>query len=885
MVTDNIGEIKKVEIQDEMRTSYLDYAMSVIISRALPDVRDGLKPVQRRVLYAMYDQGMRPNSSFKKSARLVGEVLGKYHPHGDSSVYAAQVRMAQPFSMRHTLVDGQGNYGSVDGDTPAAMRYTECKLSPITETLLNDIEKETVDWNDNFDQSLKEPSVLPAILPNLLVNGASGIAVGMATNIPPHNLSEICDGISLVIDNPQANVDDLLTVVKGPDFPTGAEIWGISGIRDAFSTGRGKVMVQSKHVIEEVKKQDRERIVITEIPFQVNKSTLVMKIAELMKTKKIEGISEVRDESDRKGMRIVLELRKGVSPSLILNNLYKQTQLRSSFSVNMIALVDGTPQVINLKQSISYYIKFREEVIRRRSEYDLKRAQARLHVLEGLRIAIENLDKVITLIRGSADVESARNSLIQEFDLTQIQSQAILDMQLRRLAALEIEKIENEYKELSELIEDLEDLLSNQKRIMNLIKTETLQLKRKYGEERKSIIHEMDLKEWKREDMEPHQEVVITLSMGGYVKRILSSTYKAQHRAGKGVKGQRMTKDGDIVPYIQVTDTHDTLLFFTDKGRVFSLRVFELSADQSRNSRGTPIANVLNLSANEKVTAMLAVSSLLENIYLVMVTKQGKIKRMHLPLLRNMNRAGLNTFKLTKDDQLVSVSLADADEDIAIITRDGLSIRFPSSQVRSTQRGAGGIRGIRINSKDIVVFSGVVNPDGYLLIIGRRGKGKLSAFRHYKSQNRGGKGLLTLKVTSNTGKVAAAAIVSPETYDNEKDNISETNGTKKADGNLFVLTDKAQVIRTRLSEIKTTGRVTQGVNVLTPAPGDAISGARVLESRRKTREEIDPKDLEINNSSDEIEDSSDEINNSSDEIEDSSDEIKDPDEESKKDEE
>jgi DNA gyrase subunit A len=871
MVTDNIGEIKKVEIQDEMRTSYLDYAMSVIISRALPDVRDGLKPVQRRVLYAMYDQGMRPNSSFKKSARLVGEVLGKYHPHGDSSVYAAQVRMAQPFSMRHPLVDGQGNYGSVDGDTPAAMRYTECKLSPITETLLNDIEKETVDWTDNFDQSLKEPSVLPAILPNLLVNGASGIAVGMATNIPPHNLSEICDGISLVIDNPQANVDDLLTVVKGPDFPTGAEIWGTSGIRDAFSTGRGKVMVQAKHLIEEMKNQDRERIVFTEIPFQVNKSTLVMKIAELMKTKKIEGISEVRDESDRKGMRVVLELRKGASSSLILNTLYKHTQLRSSFSVNMIALVDGTPQVINLKQSISYYIKFREEVIRRRSEYDLKRAQARLHVLEGLRIAIENLDKVIALIRGSADVESARNSLIQEFNLTQIQSQAILDMQLRRLAALEIEKIEKEYKELSELIEDLEDLLSNQIRIMNLIKTETLQLKRKYGEERRSIIHEMDLKEWKREDMEPHQEVVITLSMGGYVKRILSSTYKAQHRAGKGVKGQRMTKDGDIVPYIQVTDTHDTLLFFTDKGRVFSLRVFELSADQSRNSRGTPIANVLNLSVNEKVTAMLAVSSLLENIYLVMVTKQGKIKRMHLPLLRNMNRAGLNTFKLTKDDQLVSVSLADPDEDIAIITRDGLSIRFPSSQVRPTQRGAGGIRGIRINLKDIVVFSDVVNPDGYLLIIGRRGKGKLSAFRHYKSQNRGGKGLLTLKVTSNTGKVAAAAIVSPETYEDEKDNISETNGTKKTDGNLFVLTDKAQVIRTRLSEIKTTGRVTQGVNVLTPAPGDAISGARVLESRRETREEIDPKDLEINNSSDEIEDSSDEIEDS--------------DEESKKDEE
>ena len=826
MVTDNLGEIRKVNIQDEMKSSYLDYAMSVIVSRALPDVRDGLKPVQRRVLSAMHDQGMRPNSAYKKSARLVGEVLGKYHPHGDSSVYAAQVRMAQPFSMRYTLVDGQGNYGSVDGDPAAAMRYTECKLSPITESLLGDIEKETIDWVDNFDQSLKEPSVLPAILPNLLVNGASGIAVGMATNIPPHNLSEICDGIALVIDNPQSNVDDLMKVVKGPDFPTGAEIWGLSGIREAFATGRGRVVVQAKHMIEDVKKQDRQRVVFTEIPYQVNKASLIMKIAEMIKTKKLEGVSEVRDESDRKGMRIVLELRRGTSPSLILNNLYKQTQLRSSFSVNMIALVDGTPQILNLKQTINHYISFREEVIRRRAEYDLRRAKARLHVLEGLRIAIQNLDRVIELIRASEDVEAARNSLMQEFNLTEIQSQAILDMQLRRLAALEIEKIENEYKELTELVADLEDLLSNQSRILSVIKTETLQLKRKYGEDRRTIINETDLKEWKREDMEPHQEVVITLSKGGYVKRILSSTYRAQHRGGKGVKGQRMTKDGDIVPYIQVADTHDTLLFFTDKGRVFSLRVFELSADQSRTSRGTPVANVINLGPSEKVTAMITVSSLLEDTYLVMVTKAGKVKRMHLPLLRNMNRAGLNTFKLGKDE-LVSVSLADENEDVVIVTREGLSIRFPSSQVRPTQRGAGGIRGIRMKtSQDVVVYSDVVNDDGYLLIVGRRGKGKLSAFRHYRSQNRGGSGLLTLKVTSNTGKVAAGAIVSEELVED-------------SEGKLFLLTDKAQVLRTRLGEIRRTGRVAQGVKIVDPGPGDAISGIRVLEDRRKAREEVD----------------------------------------------
>ena len=839
MVADNLGDIRDVNIQDEMKSSYLDYAMSVIVSRALPDVRDGLKPVQRRVLYAMHDQGMRPNSSYKKSARLVGEVLGKYHPHGDSSVYAAQVRMAQPFSLRHTLVDGQGNYGSVDGDPAAAMRYTECKLSSITEFMLGDIEKETVDWVDNFDQSLTEPSVLPAILPNLLVNGASGIAVGMATNIAPHNLSEICDGIALVIDDPQANVDDLMKVVKGPDFPTGSEIWGLSGIREAFATGRGRIMVQGKHLIEEVKKQDRQRLVFTEIPYQVNKATLIMKIAEMIKTKKLEGVSEVRDESDRKGMRVVLELRKGTSSSLILNNLYKQTQLRSSFSVNMIALVDGAPQILNLKQTINHYISFREEVIRRRAEYDLRRAQARLHVLEGLRIAIQNLDRVIELIRGSEDVESARHSLMSEFDLTEIQAQAILDMQLRRLAALEIEKIENEYKELTGLVADLQDLLSNQTRILSVIKSETLQLKRKYGEDRKTLINETDLKEWKREDMEPHQEVVITLSKGGYVKRILSSTYRAQHRGGKGVKGQRMTKDGDIVPYIQVADTHDTLLFFTDKGRVFSLRVFELSADQSRTSRGTPIANIINLGPSEKVTAMVTVSSLLEDTYLVMVTKTGKVKRMHLPLLRNMNKAGLNTFKLGKDE-LVSVSLADLDEDIVIVTREGLSIRFPSSQVRPTQRGAGGIRGIRMKtSQDVVVYSDVVNDDGYLLIVGRRGKGKLSAFRHYRSQNRGGSGLLTLKVTSNTGKVAAGAIVSEELVED-------------SEGKLFLLTDKAQVLRTRLGEIRRTGRVAQGVKIVDPGPGDAISGIRVLEDRRKAREEININELnkDIENSED-----------------------------------
>ena len=563
-----------------------------------------------------------------------------------------------------------------------------------------------------------------------------------------------------------------------------------------------------------------------------------MKIAEMIKTKKLQGVSEVRDESDRKGMRIVLELRKGTSASLILNNLYKQTQLRSSFSVNMIALVDGTPQILNLKQTINHYISFREEVIRRRAEYDLRRAKARLHVLEGLRIAIQNLDKVIELIRASEDVETARNSLIQEFNLSEIQSQAILDKQLRRLAALEIEKIENEYKELTELIADLEDLLSNQSRILSVIKTETLQLKRKYGEDRRTIINESDLKEWKREDMEPHQEVVITLSKGGYVKRILSSNYKPQHRGGVGKKGQRMTKDTDVVPYIQVADTHDTVLFFTDRGRVFSLRAFELPADQSRTSRGTPMPNLINLGPSEKVTAMLLVSSLLEDTYLIMVTKEGKVKRMYLPLLRNMNRAGLNTFKLSKDDELIAVSLADEDEDIVIATREGQSIRFPSSQIRATQRGAGGIRGIRLKTdQDKVVFSDVVDNDGYFLVVGREGKGKLTEFREYKTQNRGGSGILTLKITfgrgkiQGTGKVATGAVVSRE--------LSED-----MDGNLYVMTDKAQVIRTNLKEIKRSkGRVTSGVKIIIPPDGDAVSAISIMGARRKAKQEIDPEKL------------------------------------------
>ena len=828
MVSSDLGNTRPIRIEDEMKASYLDYAMSVIVSRALPDVRDGLKPVQRRILYAMHDQGMRPTSSYKKSARLVGEVLGKYHPHGDQSVYDAQVRMAQTFSLRYPLVDGQGNYGSVDGDPPAAMRYTECRLSSVTEMMLGDIDRDTVDWGENFDQSLKEPTVLPARLPALLVNGASGIAVGMATNIPPHNVTEICDAVVYMISHPDASVDDLMKFVKGPDFPTGAHIWGQEGIRNAYVTGRGRVMVQASHEIEDIARQERKRLVFTEIPFQVNKATLVAKIAGLVKSRKVDGISEVRDESDRKGMRIVLELRRGAHVPVVLNNLYKHTNLRASFSVNMIALVDGTPRVLTLKQALRHYLDFRVEVVRRRAEFDLKKANARLHVLAGLRIAIDNLDRVIALIRASADVEEARANLRTEFDLSEIQAQAILDMQLRRLAALEREKIENEFKELIALIQDLEELLADDTKVNAVVRKETHELKRKYGDERRTEVHPEELGDWRREDTEPHEEVVITLSRNGYVKRVKLDTYKKQHRGGKGVRGQRMTKEDDVTPHLQIADTHDYLLLFTDQGRVFASRVFELPADQSRNSRGTPVQNLgFNMEPREEVHAVVAVSSYLEDTYLVMATKKGQVKRMHLPLLRNMNRSGLRCFNLKNEDALIGAVLADEDEDVILVSKEGLSIRFRSSEVRARQRAAGGMKGMNVQNKDEIVSMNVVDDEGYLLIVSQKGYGKLSLLRHYTQQRRGGKGLITLKVTTKTGKVADSAVVSGEI---------RTDST----GMLVLVTEKAQVIRTNLGEIRSTGRIAQGVKIQVPEAGDKISAIRVISEMREASVEIDP---------------------------------------------
>jgi DNA gyrase subunit A len=759
--------------------------------------------------------------------------------------------MAQDFSMRYLLVQGQGNFGSVDGDPPAAMRYTEAKLGSISDMMLSDIDKETVDWVDNFDASLKEPTVLPATVPNLLVNGATGIAVGMATNMPPHNLREVCDAVKHLIKHPDASVDDLMKFITAPDFPTGAHIWGSEGVRNAYATGRGRVVLQASHELEEIKKgTDRYRIVVTELPYQVNKATLVAKIADLAKTKKIEGISEVRDESDRKGMRVVIELRRSASAGVVINNLYKHTSLRTAFSANMVALVDGMPQTLTLKAMLRHFIDFRREIVTRRAQFDLRKASARLHILEGLRIAVDNIDRVIELIRASADVEQARGALMTEFDLSEIQAQAILDMQLRRLAALEREKIENEYNGLVALIAELEELLGDPNKILAAIQKEMTDLKRKFGDDRRTEFHPEELGEWRREDTEPHEEVVITLSKAGYVKRIASSTYRRQHRGGKGVKGQRMSREDDVVPFIQVADTHDELLFFTNKGRVFHSRVFELPADASRTSRGTLIQNLVRLDAGERVQAMISASTMLEDTYLVMCTEAGQVKRMHLSMLANLRRSGLNTMNMKPGDSLVSVVLAQSVDDIVIVTRNGMSIRFPSEGIRPRQRAAGGMKGITMMPRDKVAAMDVVPADDEntrLLIATRKGFGKLSQLRHYRQQKRGGKGLITLKLTSKNGKISAAQVIAEE-------------------DKLYLVTEQAQLIHIPLEEVRQTGRNTQGVRLARMDSSDSVSAIRAVGARRTPADELDMPLTEAVNGEDDEENGVDIENDASDEL-------------------
>ena len=788
-----VGLIKPVIIEEEMKSSYLDYAMSVIVSRALPDVRDGLKPVHRRILYAMDGLGLRHTGSYKKSARIVGEVMGKYHPHGDAPVYEAMVRMAQDFSMRYRLVDGQGNFGSMDDDPPAAMRYTEARLAKIAEEMLVDIDKDTVDFMPNFDDSLKEPTVLPARLPNMLVNGSSGIAVGMATNIPPHNLSEVCDAITYLIDNPEADVDDLMKIVKGPDFPTGGIILGREGIKSAYASGQGKVVVQAK-VTDENLRGGRQQLVITELPYQTNKAALVERIADLARERRIEGISEVRDESDRHGMRIVIGLRKDAQPTKICNNLYKYTPMRSSFFINILALVDGQPKVINLKEALTCYIDFRHEVITRRSQFDLQKAKDRAHILEGFRIALDHLDAVVQTIRKAETVDSARTSLMKNFDLSQIQAQAILDMQLRRLAQLEQKKIVDEYSEVVKNIAYLEDLLANPKKILFLIQQDVAELKKGYGDPRRTSIKREEAEEFQDEDLIPHQDVVITLSEQGYIKRIPATTYHKQHRGGVGVTGM-VTRETDMVKHLVVADTHDNLLLFTNRGKVYRLRCYDILQDISRTTKGTALANLLPCDPKEQITAVVAIKDFSPGLFMVMATSRGIVKKTSFDYFAQVRSSGLIAMKLLGDEELVAAEVVTQKDEVILVTQSGQGIRFAVKGLRPASRTSGGVHGIKLGSGDRLVAMSAVFRDANLLTVTEHGYGKRSRARNFPFQARGGKGVIAHKVNEKTGKVISAELVPPNQH-------------------VIIISVKGIIIRISVDEeVSLQGRDTQGVHL------------------------------------------------------------------------
>ena len=815
-----LGKTRPVNIEDEMSSSYLDYAMSVIVARALPDVRDGLKPVQRRILYAMDGLGLAANSPHKKSARIVGEVLGKYHPHGDAPVYEAMVRMAQDFSMRYPLISGQGNFGSVDNDPPAAMRYTEARLALIAEQMLVDIDKDTVGFMANFDDSLKEPLVLPTQLPNLLVNGSAGIAVGMATSIPPHNLTEVCDAIGYLIENPEATVDELTQFVKGPDFPTAGIIRGGEGIKNAYATGRGKVVVRAKAMIGDgVGGGGRRQIVVTELPYQTNKAALVERIAELVKNKKVDGISGLRDESDRQGMRIVIELKREAQPKQVLNNLYKHTAMQSSFFVNMLALVDGQPRVISLKEALQYYIDFRHQVITRRSKFELKQAKARAHILEGLKIALDHINKIIATIKKSATAEVARKELMSGFGLSQAQAQAILDMQLRRLANLERRKIADEYAELVKTIAYLEDLLANPKRILLLIKEEVSQLKEGFGDERRTEISEEEITEFREEDLIPHQRVVVTLSDRGFVKRVASRSYRSQHRGGRGIIGM-VTREADAVRLLVVADTHDHLLFFTNRGRVFYLKCYEIPADSSRVAKGTAVINLFSVADKERVTAMVALPDFEPGSYLLMATRLGEVKKTTADKFAAVRSSGLIAMDLEAGDELVTARLATDKDDMVLFSQEGQAIRFAVKDLRAASRTSGGVRGIRLSSADQVVGMDVIHPDSYVLVVTSGGFGKLTPAADYPKQHRAGGGVRTFRLVEKAGKVAAAEVVS----------LSQQ---------VMIISAEGIVIQTPVKEkdpkqgISVQGRSTQGVRLMRLDAGDSVVAITSFEKEPK----------------------------------------------------
>jgi len=807
-------QIRDRDIYTEMRDSFMDYAMSIIVSRALPDVRDGLKPVHRRILFAMSELGITADKPFKKSARIVGEVIGKYHPHGDSAVYESMVRMAQDFSLRYMLVEGHGNFGSVDGDSAAAMRYTEARLSKIAMEMLRDINKETIDFQPNYDGEEHEPAVLPARFPNLLVNGVTGIAVGMATNIPPHNLSEVVEGVQALIRNPDITPIELMEFVKGPDFPTAAYVMGREGIRQAYTTGRGSVTMRARAEIED--NGGKARIIVHELPFQVIKARLVEKIAELVREKKIDGITDLRDESDRNGMRIVIELRRDVNPNVVLNNLYKQTSMQSNFGINMLALVNGEPKILNLKDVLYHYLQHQIEVIRRRTEFDLKKAEARAHILEGLRIALDNLDEVIALIRGSRTTEDAREGLISRFGLSAEQAQAILDMRLQRLTGLEREKIEAEYEELLRKIAEFKAILADENLVLQIISDELEEIKERFGDERRTEITMSD-EEIMDEDLIPREDVVITITHTGYVKRLPVSTYRSQKRGGRGVMGMG-TKDDDFVERLFVSNTHHYLLIFTDKGKVYRLKAYEIP-DLSRTARGTPIINLIQIEQGEKINAVIPVESFDPDKYLFFATRMGIVKKTPLDDYANIRKVGLIAIHLREDDDLIGVKLTSGDEEIIMGTSQGMSIRFSEDDVRSMGRSATGVKGIHLDDDDAVIDMDVVMPGKEVLIVTSRGYGKRTPIGEYRIQSRGGKGIKTLNVTERNGSVVALKVV-----DNDED--------------LMIMTSSGTLIRTSMAGISTMGRNTQGVKLIQIREDDSVATVtRVARSEESEQEE------------------------------------------------
>ena len=805
----DIGTVQSINIDQEMRSSYLDYAMSVIVARALPDARDGLKPVHRRILFAMYDMGIRSNSSYKKSARIVGEVLGKYHPHGDSAVYDSMVRMAQPFSMRYPLVDGQGNFGSIDGDYPAAMRYTEARMDSISEEMLSDIDKETVDYVDNFDGSLQEPDTLPARLPNLLLNGAAGIAVGMATNIPPHNLNELVAGINHLIDNynkiDKVTIEDLIQFIPGPDFPTGGIIIGDEGIRQAYVTGRGRIVLRGRAHIEEMDQPGRFRIIITEIPYQLKKTTLIERIASLVREEKIKSISDLRDESDRDGMSIVIELKRTAQPRKVLFQLYKYSALQTTFGAQMLALIDDEPRLLSLKQALTIYIDHRLNIIQRRTQFELNKAEARAHILDGLLIALANLDEVIDTIRNAADADTAKVSLIEHFKLTEIQAQAILDMQLKRLAALERQKIDDEHKELVNRIKNLTSLLKSQKKQLKIIKDDLADLVKKYGDERRTDIAPDADEEIDEEDLVPDRPILISITERGYIKRVMAHTYRSQKRGGIGVKGHSMRDEDEVMSLIPAR-TLDTVLFFSDRGKVYSSKAYRIP-EASRTSRGLPIVNVLEIDPHEKITAIVPVTDFKEAKYCTMVTQNGLIKRVDLSEFKSVRPSGLIAINLKEDDKLGWVRLSSGKNDLMLITRKGYALRFEEKEVRPMNRPAMGVIGIRLREKDKVVGMDIVEPKGDLLVITEKGFGKRTSLDGYPKRSRATMGVLTVdkKAISTIGEIAAARVVQPDL-----DQIT-------------VISAEGTVMRTKAESISQYNRVARGVSIMQMREDDVVA--------------------------------------------------------------